>query len=76
MSDRFLERRIIITFCVKLEKNASYTYALPSEAYEGEAVEKSSVSGWRKLFQECPENVKDDEDNDHNFLPHQGYCSL
>jgi hypothetical protein len=32
MSDRFLEKRIIIKFCVKLGKNASYTCAMLSEA--------------------------------------------
>jgi hypothetical protein len=43
MSDRFLEQRINIKFCVKLEKNASYTYAKLSEAYGGEFLETSHV---------------------------------
>jgi len=41
MSDRFLEQRINIKFCVKLEKNASDPCAMLSEAYGGEAVKKS-----------------------------------
>jgi len=38
MSDRFLEQRIDIKFCVKLGKNASDTCAMLSKAYGGEAV--------------------------------------
>jgi uncharacterized metal-binding protein len=40
-SDRFLEQRINIKFCVKLEKNASDTCEMLSEAYRGEAMKKS-----------------------------------
>jgi hypothetical protein len=43
MSDQFLEQWINIKFCVKLGKNASDTCAMLSEAYEGEAMKKSSV---------------------------------
>jgi hypothetical protein len=50
MSDRFLEQRINIKFCVKLGKNASDTCALLTEAYGGEVVKKSSVFGCRGRF--------------------------
>jgi hypothetical protein len=43
MSDRLVEQRINIKFCLKLGKNASGTCALLPEAYWGEAVEKLSV---------------------------------
>jgi len=45
-----LEQPINIKFCVKLGKNASDTCAMLSEAYEGEAMKKSSVSEWHKWF--------------------------
>jgi hypothetical protein len=50
MSDRFLEQRINIKFCVKLGNNASDTYEMPSEAYGGETTKKSSVPEWHKPF--------------------------
>jgi hypothetical protein len=43
VSDRFLEQRINIKFCVKLGKNASDTFEMLSVAYGGEAVKKSST---------------------------------
>jgi hypothetical protein len=52
MSDRFLEQRINIKFCVKLGKNASSTCAMLSETCEGQAMRKSSVSGRQKRFKE------------------------
>jgi transposase len=36
------------------------TSAIFSEAYEGEAMEKSTVFEWHKLFKEGSENVEDD----------------
>jgi hypothetical protein len=42
MSERFLEQRINMKFCVKLGKNASDTGAVFSEGYGGEAVRKLS----------------------------------
>jgi hypothetical protein len=64
MSDRFLEQRINIKFCVKLGKSANDTYGMFSEAYGGEAMKKSSVFEWQKLFKEDRENVEDDERSD------------
>jgi hypothetical protein len=38
MSDRFLEQRINIKFCVKLGKNAKDIYVMFFEAYGGEVM--------------------------------------
>jgi hypothetical protein len=61
MSDRFLEQRINITFCVKLGNNASDTCTPLSAAYGREAMIKSSVTEWPKWFKEDHENVEDDK---------------
>jgi hypothetical protein len=46
---------------MKLRSNASDNHAVISEAYGGEAVKKSKVFKWRKLFKKGRENVDDDE---------------
>jgi hypothetical protein len=46
MSDRFLEQRINIKFCVNLEKNGTDTCATLSKAYGREAMKKPSVFEW------------------------------
>jgi hypothetical protein len=51
----------MLNFCVKSEKNASDTCTLLSEAYEGEAMKKSSVFEWHEWLKEGCENVKDEE---------------
>jgi hypothetical protein len=43
ISDRFLEQRITIKFCVKLGKNASDTCAMIFEDCGGEAIYSSQV---------------------------------
>jgi hypothetical protein len=43
MSDRFLDQRINIKFCMKLGKSARDTCAMLSEAYGGEAMINSNV---------------------------------
>ena len=43
MSDKYLEQRINIKFCVKIGKSASETLALLAVAYGEYAVNKSSV---------------------------------
>jgi hypothetical protein len=50
MSDRYLEQRINIRFCVKLGKNATDIFVVLFEAYGGEAIEKLSVFDWHKRF--------------------------
>jgi hypothetical protein len=52
MSDRFLEQRVNIKFCVKLAKSASNTCVMLSEAYGGEATKKSRVFEWHNWFEE------------------------
>jgi hypothetical protein len=61
MSDRSLEQRINIKFCEKLDKSASETLQMLTEAYGADAVKKSSVSEWHKRFKEVREDVKGDE---------------
>jgi hypothetical protein len=55
-SERFLEQRINIKFCVKFGKHGSYTCAKLSEA-----MKNSSVVEWHKRFKGGGENVEDDE---------------
>ena len=43
MSDKYLEQRINIKFCVKIGKSASETLAQLTVAYGEYAMEKSSV---------------------------------
>jgi hypothetical protein len=61
---------------VKLGKNSSDIYVLFSEALGGEAMKKSSVSDWPKRFKEDGHVEITNEDNAHNFLRYQRYCSL
>jgi hypothetical protein len=75
MSDRFLEQRINIKFCVKLGNNASDTCALLFETYGGEAMKKSDVFEWHRRFKEGPHVEIANEDKAHNLLQCQGHCS-
>jgi hypothetical protein len=47
---------------VKLEMNASDTWAILSEAYVGEAMKKSRAFEWHKQFKEGRENVEHDKE--------------
>jgi len=60
MSDKYLEQRINIKFCVKIGKSASETLALLTVAYGEYAVKKLSVSDWHRRFKEGREDVQDD----------------
>ena len=60
MSDKNLEQRINIKFCVKIGKSASEMLALLTVAYGEYAMKKSSVFEWHKRFKEGREDVKDD----------------
>ena len=59
MSDKNLEQRINIKFCVKIGKTASETLAILTVAYGEHAVKKSSVFEWHSRFKEGRENVQD-----------------
>jgi hypothetical protein len=52
---------------VKFEKNASDTCALPSKAYGGEDMKKSSVFEWHKLFIESLHVEIMNDDIAHHF---------
>ena len=60
MSDKNLEKRINIKFCVKIGKSASETLALLTVAYGEYAMKKSSVFEWHRQFKEGQEDVQDD----------------
>ena len=60
MSDKNLEQRINIKFCVKIGKSASETLALLTAAYGEYAKKKSSVFEWHRCFKEGREDVQDD----------------
>lgn len=60
MSDRYLEQRISIKFCVKLNKSASETHHLLKEAYGNEVMSRARVFDWHKRFKEGREDVRDD----------------
>ncbi|KAB0370639.1 hypothetical protein FD755_017048 [Muntiacus reevesi] len=60
MSDRYLEQRISIKFCVKLNKSASETHHLLKEAYGNEVMSRARVFDWHKRFKEGREDIRDD----------------
>jgi hypothetical protein len=60
MSDKNLEQRINIKFCVKIGKTTTETSALLTVAYCEYAIKKSSVFEWHRRFKEGRESVQDD----------------
>jgi hypothetical protein len=60
MSDKNLEQRINIKFCVKFDKSASETLVLLTIAYGEYAMKKSSVCEWHRRFKEG-RYVQDDQ---------------
>ncbi|XP_006882927.1 PREDICTED: putative uncharacterized protein FLJ37770-like [Elephantulus edwardii] len=60
MSDRYLEQRISIKFCVKLNKSASETHHLLKEAYGHEVMSRARIFDWHKRFKEGREDIRDD----------------
>jgi transposase len=60
MSDKNLEQRINMKFCVKIGKSASEILALLTVAYGEYARKKSSVFEWHRRFNEGREDVQDD----------------
>jgi hypothetical protein len=61
MTARLLEQRINIKFCAKLDKSASETLQMLTEAYGADAMKKLSVFVWHKWFKEGREDMKNDE---------------
>jgi hypothetical protein len=60
MSDKNLEQRINIKFCVKTGKSASETLALLTVAYGEYAMKKLSVFERHRRLMEGREDVQDD----------------
>jgi len=60
MSDKNLEQRMNIKFCVKIGKSASETLALLTVAYGEYTMKKLSVFEWHRQFKEGLEDVQDD----------------
>jgi hypothetical protein len=60
MSDKNLELRINIKFCVKTGKSARETSALLTMAYGEYTMKKSSVFEWHRQFKEGREYVQGD----------------
>ncbi|XP_036620520.1 protein GVQW3-like [Trichosurus vulpecula] len=60
MSDRYLEQRIHIKLCVKLNKSASETLEMLKEAYGDEVMSRARVFDWHKRFKEGRDDVHDD----------------
>jgi hypothetical protein len=60
MSDKNLEQRINIKFCVKIGKSASETLALLTVVYGEYAMKKLSVFEWHRRFKEGREDVLGD----------------
>ena len=59
--NRLLEQRYAIKFCFKLSKTASETHEMIKRAYGDDAMGRSSVFEWHKLFREGREQVEDDQ---------------
>jgi len=57
MSDKNLEQRISIKFCVKIGKSVSETLALLTVAYGEYAMKKSSVLECHRRFKQGQEDV-------------------
>jgi len=60
MSDKNLEQRINIKFCVKIGKSASETLVLLTVVHSEYALKKSSVFEWHRRFKEGLEDAQDD----------------
>jgi len=59
MSDKNLEQRINIKFCVKIGRSASEMLALLTVAYDECTMKKSNVFEWHRRFKEGREDVLD-----------------
>ncbi|GFR21756.1 protein GVQW3 [Trichonephila clavata] len=55
------EQRYAINFCVRLQKSATQTFDMMREAFNDEAISKTSIFRWHKAFKEGKQNVEDIE---------------
>jgi hypothetical protein len=60
MSDKNLEQRVNIKFCVKIGESAIETLAILTAAYGEYAMKNSCVFEWHRRFKEGLEDVQDD----------------
>jgi len=58
--ERNLEQRYAVKFCWRLGKTATETKQMLDQAYKEDAMSRSSVFEWHKLFREGRELVEDD----------------
>jgi hypothetical protein len=65
MSDKNLEKRINIKFCVKIGKSTSEKLALLTVACDEYAMKESSVFEWHRPWKEKREDVQDDPRSGH-----------
>jgi hypothetical protein len=63
MSDKNLEQRINVKFCVKIGKSASEKLTLLTATYGEYAMKKSNVFEWHRRLKEGREDVQDDPRN-------------
>ena len=56
-----LEERYATKFCFKLGNNATETYGIRQTAFWPSCINRASVFGWRKIFNEGRQSVRDDE---------------
>jgi hypothetical protein len=55
-----MEQKVDIKFCVKLGTTPTETYEMLQTVYGDEALSRSSVFEWFKLFEDGRENLQDD----------------
>lgn len=60
MSDRYLEQRIHVKFCVKLNKSASETLEMLQVVYGEEVMSRARVFDWHKRFKEGRDDIHGD----------------
>jgi len=60
MEKRNLEQRCAITFCVKLNENATENYEGLKRVYGEHAVSRTRVFRWHKAFLDGRESVEDE----------------
>ena len=62
--NRLLEQHYAIKFCFKLGKTANETHEMIKSAHGADAMGRSSVFDWHKLFRKRREQDEDDQRQD------------